>query len=319
MNSFGRIFKLTIYGTSHNPEIGLVIDGCPVGLGISENDFYEDILRRTTGAQGTSSRLEEDNVHIKSGVFNGYTDGTPMVICFYNNNIKSSDYDFDGFFRPGHADFTANIKYKSFNNPFGGGQFSGRMTLPLVSAGVIAKKIISKISINANLIHNNILDEILKLEKDSIGGIVQCNVSELPIGLGEPFFDGLESLISHAIFSIPGVKAIEFGEGIKSAYMRGSEYNDTYIGINGQTHTNNSGGINGGISNGNELYFRVFFRPAASIAKSQETLNFKTGKIQNFELKGRHDACYVIRTPVIVEAMTAIVLADLLLLSKIYR
>jgi chorismate synthase len=289
---------------------------------ISENDFTEDILRRKSGGIASTSRTETDLPVVRSGLYKGKTNGTPLLIGFKNNDADSSEYEFDGFYRPGHADFTANIKYSGFNDPNGGGQFSGRMTLPVVAAGVIAKKIIPYIKINAKILSagdcENIDQKIESLEKqlDSIGGIIQCNITNVPAGLGEPFFDSVESLISHAVFSIPGAKAIEFGEGIKSASLLGSEYNDVFIDESGKTLTNNSGGINGGISNGNDLFFRVYFRPASSIGKKQKTLNFKTGKPEDFEIKGRHDKCFALRTPVIVEAVTAIVLADLMLLHK---
>lgn len=322
MNSFGRILKVTLYGTSHNTEIGIVIDGCPAGIGINPKDFENDLARRSPKTLGTTSRIEEDTPIIKSGVYNGYTNGSPLVISFLNKNINTSDYNFEGFYRPGHADLTSYIKYNGYNDPNGGGQSSGRMTLPIVAAGVVAKKIINNIVIQGELLTttgpNNIEDEIKKAynENNSIGGIVICNVSGVPIGLGEPFFDSIESLISHAIFSIPGAKAIEFGEGIKSSQMKGSEFNDMYINKEGKTHTNNNGGINGGISNGNDIYFKVYFKPTPSIGKSQTTLNFVSNDMQNFEIKGRHDVCYAIRTPVIVEALTALVIADLFLLSK---
>ncbi|MDR2009074.1 MAG: chorismate synthase [Bacteroidales bacterium] len=321
MNTFGRIFRISIYGTSHNSELGILIDGCPPGMEISIEEFSEEILRRSSGQQGTTPRQEDDIPFIKSGIYNGRTNGTPLLISFKNNNFKSADYEFGGFCRPGHADFAAAAKYKNFNDPNGGGQFSGRMTLPLVAAGVIAKKIIPDVEIKAEIYSigntRNINHEIedAKKQLDSLGGIVQCNISGINPGLGEPFFDSVESLISHAVFSIPGVKAIEFGEGIRSASMRGSVFNDVFIDKSGKTGTNNSGGINGGITNGNDIYFRVYFRPASSIGKRQKTLNFETGEIQDFELKGRHDTCYVLRTPVIVEAVAAIVLADLTLLS----
>ena len=317
MNSFGRIFRLSIYGESHGPEVGVLIDGCPVGIRVSEDDFIGDIYRRAAGEKGSTTRIESDNPIIKSGIFNGYTDGSPILISFENRNENSSDYDFDGFFRPGHADFTANRKYKGYNNPNGGGHFSGRLTLPIVAAGVVAKKILEKYKIEAKLLkvggNINIEAEIEKAiqENDSVGGVVECRISNVQISLGEPFFDSIESLISHAVYAIPGVKAIEFGEGIKSASMRGSEFNDSIINALGTTETNNAGGINGGISNGNDIYFKVFFKPTSSIGKTQNTFNFNTDKIEPFKVKGRHDVCYALRTPVIVEAIAAIVLADL--------
>lgn len=323
MNSFGRIFRISIYGESHGPEIGLIVDGCPPGLSLQESDFITDISRRKSGAEGTTARFENDSASIKSGVYKGYTTGAPILISFANENFKTDDYNFDGFMRPGHADYTALKKYKGYNDISGAGHFSGRLTLALVAAGCVAKKIISSVNISANLIsvggESDTLSIISKMraEEDSVGGIIECRINNLPVGYGEPFFDSVESLISHAIFSIPGAKAIEFGEGIKSASMKGSEYNDVYTDISGKTLTNHSGGINGGISNGNEIYFRVFFKPTSSIGKSQKTLNFKTQKIEDFKISGRHDSCYVLRTPVIVEAIAAIVLADLKLIAGV--
>ncbi|HNQ67327.1 MAG TPA: chorismate synthase [Bacteroidales bacterium] len=321
MNSFGRIFRINIYGESHGYEIGVIIDGCPAGISLHESDFITDISRRKSGTEGTTARFENDTASIKSGVYKGFTTGAPILISFTNEDIKTEDYNFDGFFRPGHADFTAYKKYNGYNDPSGAGHFSGRLTLALVAAGCVAKKVISDVHISANLIsvggESDILASVNKIrnEEDSAGGIIECRMNNLPVGLGEPFFDSVESLISHAIFSIPGAKAIEFGEGIKSSSMKGSEFNDVYTDIYGKTHTNNCGGINGGITNGNELYFRVFFKPASSIGKSQKSFNFNSHKIEEFKIEGRHDSCYVLRTPVIVEAIAAVVMADLKLIA----
>jgi len=322
MNSFGRIFRISIYGESHGPEVGVVIDGCPPGISIQESDFKDDIIRRAPGKAGTTTRIESDKPRFKSGIYKGYTSGSPLAISFLNENTISKDYAFEGFHRPGHADFTASAKYKGFNNPAGSGHFSGRLTLPLVAAGVIAKKIIPEININAELIKaggsENIESAINKAleDNDSIGGVVLCKVNGLKAGYGEPFFDSVESIISHAAFSIPGLKAIEFGNGIEAANTKGSEFNDTFISQSGKTKTNNSGGINGGITNSNELYFKLYFKPSSSIRKSQKTMNFKTGFIEEFSISGRHDACYAQRVPVVVEAITAIVLADLVLIAN---
>lgn len=320
MNTFGNLFKITLFGESHGAEIGILIDGCPAGIPISAEDFTFDIERRKTGALGTSPRTESDIPEIASGIYRGYSTGAPILIRFRNENVRDDDYSFDGFFRPGHADYSAYRKYNGYNNPLGGGQFSGRMTLPLVAAGCIAKKIISGISISAQLkpeCLNNV--ETALANNDSAGGIVECRVSNLQAGIGEPFFYGLESVISQAIFSIPGVKAIEFGNGIASAKMLGSEYNDCIVSADGHTATNNCGGINGGISNGNDITFCTYFHPTPSIGKPQETFNFNTMQVQELTVKGRHDACFALRTPVIVEAMTAIVLADMIMVAKSQR
>lgn len=321
MNSFGRIFRISIYGESHGSEIGVLIDGCPPGISLMESDFITDILRRKSGAFGTTTRIENDVPLIKSGVYNGFTSGAPILISVTNEDARKKDYVSDGLLRPGHADFTALKKYKAYNDPNGGGHFSGRLTLPLVIAGCIAKKILDGIQISASVISVGGSNDIMAVvndsvsENDSVGGIIECKINNLICGLGEPLFDSIESLISHAVFSIPGAKAIEFGEGIKSASVKGSEFNDMYEDSNGKTFTNNNGGINGGISNGNEIFFRVFFKPASSIGKKQKSINFKTNKPEEFTISGRHDSCYVLRTPVIVEAVAAIVLADLMIIG----
>jgi len=323
MNSFGTIFKISIFGESHGANVGVVIDGVPAGLLINSKDFIIDLDRRKSGAKGTTSRKEEDVPNVISGVFNNHTTGTPITILFSNSNINSKDYDFlKEFHRPGHADFVTSKKFKGFDDYRGGGHSSGRITLGLVAAGVIAKKIISPIKIESKIIEvggdvniEEAVEKALK-EKDSIGGIIQCTAKNMPIGIGEPFFDSLESVLSHIIFSIPAIKGIEFGAGFAAAKMKGSEHNDCYIDTIGKTRTNNAGGINGGISNGNDLVFKVAVKPTSSIQKIQNTMNFKTGKMSDLNIPGRHDACIALRMPVIVEAATAIALADLLMLDK---
>ena len=320
MNSFGNIFRITLYGESHGKEIGVVVDGCPTGIPLSENDLLPDIQRRKAGGYASSTRTERDIPEIRSGIYRGYTTGAPIMIAFPNENFCDEDYQFDGFFRPGHADYAAYRKYNGYNNPLGGGQFSGRMTLPLVAAGCIAKKLIPTIDISAQILPECMANvEKALANNDSAGGIVECRIRNLEAGIGEPFFDSLESLISHAIFSIPGAKAIEFGNGIASASMFGSEYNDCIVSSDGKTATNNCGGINGGISNGNEIVFRTYFHPTPSISKKQKTFNFNSLKVEDLEIHGRHDTCFALRTPVIVEALVAIVLADLTLISKATR
>ena len=259
---------------------------------------------------------------IISGILNEKTTGSPITILFKNKDIISKDYETIKYLpRPGHADMTGWQKYGGFNDFRGGGHFSGRLTAGLVSAGVIAKKILAPVKIEGDLLESggkkdiNKAIEIAIKKKDSIGALVECKTKGLPSGLGEPFFDSLESLISHMVFSIPGIKGIEFGAGFLSAAMYGSEYNDEILELSGKTKTNNSGGINGGISNGNELVYRVAVRPTASIGKVQRTINLKTGKKEEIAVKGRHDACIALRIPVILEAATAIVLADLMLLE----
>lgn len=322
MNTFGRLFRINIYGESHGKQVGVLIDGCPAGLPISEEDFKDDLLRRKSGAKGTTPRIEDDLPNIESGVFNGYTTGAPILISFYNKNTKSEDYkELFNFPRPGHADFTAKMKFGGFNDFRGGGHFSGRLTLGLVAAGIIAKKLIHPVSIQANLIEaggksnvENAVDNAIKND-DSIGGIIECITENIWVGLGEPFFDSVESLLSHMVFSIPAIKGIEFGSGFSAAKMFGSEHNDQLIDSTGKTITNFAGGINGGITNGNPLIFRVAVKPTSSISKSQKTININTGQQEELIVRGRHDACIALRVPVVLEAVTAIVLADLMLLE----
>ncbi|MFH2143594.1 MAG: chorismate synthase [Bacteroidota bacterium] len=323
MNTFGTIFKISVFGESHGKSLGIVIDNCPPGIKISENDFTEDIKRRKGGTKGTTPRVEEDIPEFLSGIYNGYTTGSPISIIFNNNNIKSSDYtSLKNTPRPGHVDFTAEKKYNGYADPRGSGHFSGRLTLPIVAAGVIAKKICGKIKFQAALIEAGGSGDIQKAinhaieNQDSIGGIIECKINKLPVGLGEPYFNSVESLISQLVFSIPAIKAIEFGSGFKSATMFGSEHNDAFISTDGKTLTNHSGGINGGLTNGNELIFRVAVKPASSISKTQETLNMATGKTEKINISGRHDVCIALRVPVIIEAVAAIVLADLIMIDN---
>lgn len=327
MNSFGQIFRIHIFGESHGPCVGITIDGCPPGILLTEKDFIADIERRKGGIQkGTTPRKEDDMPIFMSGIFNNKTTGAPLTIIFENKNIQSKDYEKQTAIpRPGHADFVAHYKYKGFEDYRGGGHFSGRLTLPLVAAGVIAKKILlshhEKIKIKASIIEiageKDIEKGLQKAidAKDSVGGIIECKVQGLPIGLGEPFFNSLESLISHIIFAIPAVRGIEFGTGFKAAQMFGSEHNDAIINEKGKTTTNHAGGITGGLSNGSELLFRIAIKPTSSTPKTQQTFNTASQQIENFTIQGRHDLCIALRVPVVVEAVTAIVLADCLLID----
>ena len=342
MNTFGTNFRVSIFGESHGPMVGVTVDGVFAGIPLSEEDFYDDILRRKPGIPGTTPRLEADAPEILSGVYDGHTTGAPLTVVFRNENTRPEDYEaFREHPRPGHADFTANLKFGGYNDPRGGGHFSGRLTLGIVAAGVIAKRMVHFANIQARLIevggstNPNAWSTLLGAaaeDGDSLGGIVECVAEGLPIGLGEPFWDSVESKVSHAIFAIPGVRGIEFGDGFEASAMRGSEHNDPFPehhchhddpdhqcchGEGGCHHeegeehhccgrhkhiqpplTNHAGGVNGGITNGNPLVFRVAFKPSSSIAKGGIT--------------GRHDVCFALRTPVVVEAMTAIVLADFL-------
>jgi chorismate synthase len=323
MNSFGRIFKISIFGESHGKAVGIVVDGCPPGITLAEKDLEADLARRKSGARGTTPRREDDIPIFLSGVHDGNTTGSPIAVIFHNADVISSDYDmFKDVPRPGHANFVAKKKYDGFSDIRGGGHFSGRLTLGLVTAGVIAKKIINPIDVKANLIEaggeKNIDKAIQKAieNNDSIGGIIECRSVNMPVGLGEPFFDSVESLISHLVYSIPGVKAIEFGSGFKAAAMTGIQHNDPIISISGKTKTNHAGGINGGITNSNDLVFRIAVKPTASISKTQHTINTKMAEMVDLEVNGRHDLCIALRIPVIVEAATAVVLADLMMISK---
>jgi chorismate synthase len=328
MNSFGRIFRVSIFGESHGESVGINIDGCPAGLSLKTEDFLTDIERRKGGTQkGTTPRKEDDLPIFKSGIFNDLTTGAPVTILFENNNTRSTDYAKQRAFpRPGHADLVASQKFGGFEDYRGGGHFSGRLTVALVAAGVIAKKLLSYaghgIKAEASILEiGGERDQEKGLQraidaKDSIGGIVECKVSGLPAGLGEPFFDSAESLISHAVFAIPAIRGVEFGTGFAAARMFGSQHNDAILDNTGKTRTNHAGGIVGGITNGNDLVFRIAVKPTSSTPKEQETLNLETGTVQPFSVKGRHDLCIALRVPVVLEAVTAIVLADLLLLER---
>ena len=328
MNSFGRFFRITIFGESHGPSVAIIIDGCPPGLPLTAEDFTIDIDRRKPGAKGTTPRKEEDTPEFLSGIFNDHTTGAPITISFKNGNTRSGDYEKQRAVpRPGHADLVAEQKFYGFQDYRGGGHFSGRLTVAIVAAGVVAKKIISSnnsgknVTINASILEIGGEKDIEKgLQKaidakDSIGGIIECRVSNLPTGLGEPFFDSAESLLSHAVFSIPAVRGIEFGTGFAAARMFGSEHNDAIENVDGTTRTNHAGGIVGGLTNGNEMVFRIAVKPTSSTPKEQETLNFDTNTIEPFSVKGRHDLCIALRVPVILEAVTAIVITDLLLIK----
>jgi chorismate synthase len=323
MNSFGRLFRVHIFGESHGDGVGVCIDGCPEGVSLSPDDFVTDLSRRKSGARGTTPRIETDMPEILSGIYKGCTTGAPVTILFRNENTRSSDYErFIAMPRPGHADFSGYTKFNGFNDPRGGGHFSGRVTLGIVSAGVIAKKIIAPVNIEATLVKvggsvdiQSKIEEVLS-ENDSVGGLIHCRISGLSAGIGNPFFDSIESVLAHILFSIPGVKGVEFGAGFAAANMKGSEHNDPFISSTGETVTNNAGGINGGISNGNDISINVAVKPTSSIGKEQQTFNFETKKMDVLKAGGRHDACIALRIPVIVEAASAIALTDLMFAKK---
>ncbi len=335
MNSFGRIFRISVFGESHGACVGVVIDGCPAGLALNEADFAADLERRKGGqGKGTTPRKEDDTPIFKSGVFNGKTTGFPITILFENKNTRSEDYEKQRSIpRPGHADWVAHQKFGGYEDYRGGGHFSARLTTGIVAAGVIAKKLLT-LGLSANEDKNipiSITASITEIggeqdtekglqkaieAKDSVGGIIECVVKGMPVGLGEPYFDSLESVLAQIVFAIPAVRGIEFGTGFAATKMFGSEHNDAIEAMSGKTRTNHAGGIVGGISNGNDLVFRIAVKPTSSTPQKQNSLNWDTGKTEDFSVKGRHDLCVALRAPVIVEAVTAIALADFMLLSQ---
>jgi chorismate synthase len=328
MNSFGRIFRVHIFGESHGECVGITIDGCPAGLSLLPEDLLPDLERRKGGKQkGTTPRQEEDYPVFKSGIFNGKTTGFPITILFENKNTRSEDYNKQRSFpRPGHADWVAHEKFGGNEDYRGGGHFSARLTTGIVAAGAIAKKLMPAIIIAAavtEIAGEKDLNKGLQKgidAKDSVGGIITCTVNGLPVGLGEPYFDSVESVLSHILFAIPAVRGVEFGTGFAAATMFGSQHNDAIEDASGKTKTNHAGGVVGGITNGNELIFRLAVKPTSSTPKEQNSLNWDTGAAENFSIKGRHDLCVALRAPVIVEAVTALVLADFMMLeNKIKR
>jgi len=324
MNTFGRIYRISIFGESHGPSVGITVDGCPAGLELAAADFEIDMERRKGGMQkGTTPRKEDDVPVFLSGIFNGKTTGAPITIVFENKNTRSADYEKQRAVpRPGHADMVAHQKFGGYEDYRGGGHFSGRLTACLVAAGIIAKKLLQSVKVTASIIEvggeKDVEAGLQKAidAKDSVGGIIECRVENLPFGVGEPFFDSVESQISHAVFAIPAVRGIEFGTGFAAARMFGSTHNDPIIDANGKTKTNHAGGIVGGITNGNELVFRIAIKPTSSTPKEQESWNWADERMENFSIKGRHDLCIALRVPPVLEAVTAIVLADLMLIEQ---
>lgn len=323
MNTFGVVFRVSVFGESHGPAIGVTVDGCSPGIPLKVEDFEADLARRRSGRKGTTPRKESDIPEIISGLKDGITTGAPVTIITRNVEMNSSAYDdVLSLPRPGHADYVSTVKYSGFSDHRGGGHFSGRITWGLVVAGVIAKKILHPLNVNATLIEAGGSDDIEKAVNDavesgdSIGGIIECRVTNTVVGLGEPFFYSAESAISQIIFSIPAVKGIEFGSGFVSAKMRGSAHNDPFVDKTGKTSTNNAGGINGGITNGNELIFRIVVKPTSSTGTEQKTFDFRKGEMASLKVVGRHDACIALRVPVIAEAASAIALADLFMIDR---
>jgi chorismate synthase len=356
-NSIGELFRITSFGESHGKCIGIIVDGCPAGLPVKEEDIQKEIEKRKPGMAGTTGRLERDKVEIYSGVFNGFTTGAPICLLLRNEDIDSTEYINNRMKpRPGHADYTAFMKYGGFNDYRGGGRFSGRITAGFVMAGAIAKILLSTINVEVlahtveiggliaekqdlDVIRDNVsknyircadlksaeemtaLIEEAKSMGDSIGGVIEGIAINLPVGLGEPVFDTLEGDLSKALFAIPAVKGVEFGSGMASAAIKGSENNDSFMLDNGRivTRTNNSGGILGGISNGMPLELRVAIKPTASISKRQQTVDMSKFEEVEVSIKGRHDSCIVPRAVVVVEAMIAIVLCDFAMRAGLLR
>ena len=322
MNTFGHLFRLSIWGESHGAQIGVTLDGVPPGLPLAESDFEADLARRRAGAAGTTPRRERDLPRIVSGLYRGRTTGAPLTVTFSNDDTRSEEYAAAALhFRPSHADATAFRKFGGFNDPRGGGHFSGRLTLTLVAAGVVAKKMLPdtvrfetrpiEIGGCTDPAH---FDEVLQraaADRDSVGGIVECRVQGIPAGLGEPFFDSAESVIAHLLFAVPAVKGVEFGSGFAGARLRGSQHNDPILDAAGRTATNHAGGIVGGITNGNELIVRAALKPTPSIGREQLTYNHETDRTEPLTIRGRHDVCIALRATVVVEAAVAIALADL--------
>jgi chorismate synthase len=352
-NSFGRLFRLTTFGESHGKALGAIVEGCPAGLELDEEKIRQEMQRRKPGqSKITTQRKEEDEIEILSGVFEGKTTGTPIGIVIQNADQKSKDYShIADKFRPSHADYTYFEKY-GIRDYRGGGRSSARETAARVAGGAIAKQFLAakgvKIQafvsqvgdltleksyqeLNLDLAEDNIvrcpdpemaekminLIDSVRLDRDTIGGVITCVIKNCPPGLGEPVFDRLHAELGKAMLSINAVKGFEYGSGFDGVKMRGSQHNDTFVKEGEQVHTltNHSGGIQGGISNGEDIYFRVAFKPVATIMQDQESLN-EAGETVTVSGKGRHDPCVVPRAVPIVEAMAALVIADYLLLSK---
>ncbi|MCU0400427.1 MAG: chorismate synthase [Algoriphagus sp.] len=352
-NSFGRLFRITTFGESHGKALGAIVEGCPAGLEIDEEKIRLEMQRRKPGqSKITTQRKEEDEIEILSGVFEGKSTGTPIGIVIKNADQKSKDYShIADKFRPSHADYTYFEKY-GIRDYRGGGRSSARETAARVAGGAIAKQFLATkgiqiqayvsqvgdltlqktyTSLNLDLAEDNIvrcpdpemadqmiaLIDSVRLERDTIGGVVSCVIKNCPPGLGEPVFDRLHAELGKAMLSINAVKGFEYGSGFEGVKMRGSQHNDSIVNEAGKIHTttNHSGGIQGGISNGEDIYFRVAFKPVATIMQDQESVN-EAGEAVTVSGKGRHDPCVVPRAVPIVEAMAALVLADFLLISK---
>ena len=327
MNTFGKLFQVTLYGESHQQAIGVVVDGVIPGTEINEDVIKEALALRRPGAIGTTARVEMDEFKITSGVFNGRATGSPIHIMIENQDVISKDYEhLKTHPRPGHADFVAMKKYLGFHDYRGGGRFSGRLTAALVAAGSIAKM----------MLPYNFKHELISLgtckdpsqfdayitsigqEGDSVGGRIKVTIENVPIGLGEPMFHKLDATITQMLMSIPAVKLVSFGDTLDLLEAKGSAFNDVIIDETGKTKTNHSGGITGGISNGNPIVIDVFVKPTSSIQKSQETFDFSDQKVAPLQAQGRHDVAIARRAGIVIENTVAIVLADMFILHKVY-
>lgn len=320
-NSFGNRLRITIFGASHAVEVGVLVEGVPAGVVLPPEAFMRDIERRRPKRCGETPRHEADVPTIEGLDAEGRTTGEVLRIAFSNSNIRSADYShLRRQPRPSHADLVQMRKYGDAYDIAGGGIASGRMTVALVAAGVVAKALLEGAEFKTRLIEvggvsdEAQFDDIISraaADGDSVGGVVECRIRGLNYPLGEPFFDSVESVMAHLLFSIPAVKGVEFGDGFASARKRGSERNDMIVSESGATYTNNEGGINGGIANGNDIVVRVAIKPTPSIAQEQMTFDFDRGEVSPLVIGGRHDACIARRAAVVVEAMAAVALADL--------
>ncbi|MCW3994567.1 MAG: chorismate synthase [Candidatus Bathyarchaeota archaeon] len=356
-NSIGKEFIVTSFGESHGKVVGVVVDGCPAGLPLSEADFQEELDRRIPAERKiVSARIEKDNVKILSGVFNGFATGAPIAVMVENKETNSNDYEaIKDLPRPGHSDYPARIKYGGFNDYRGGGRFSGRITVALILAGVIAKKLLNRYNVDvlaytiaignikstkkftAEEIRKNRsqastrcpdlscaerMEEAIiaaKAAGDSVGGVVECIALNMPVGVGEPLFDALDADLAKAVFAIPAVKGVEFGAGFRAAELMGSQNNDAFLVEGGKvvTATENAGGVLGGLSNGMPIELRVAIKPTPSIAKEQRTVNLSAMENASITVKGRHDPCVVPKAVPAIEAVVAITLADHMIRSGV--
>ncbi|MCK9233577.1 MAG: chorismate synthase [Acholeplasmataceae bacterium] len=329
MNSLGKIFKINIYGESHGKSLGVLIEGMPVGVKIDDALIKKDLKRRMPSHFSETKRKEKDHYTVESGVYNGYTTGTPLLFRVENNAFKSEHYQkYQEIHRPSHIDFVAKKKYHGYQNLPGSGHFSGRLTIGLVIAGALAKMILTKVIIKTELVQVGALKDLTKLEQylktietlnETVGAVLKTTISNVEIGLGEPFFGGADSLISQALFSIPSIKGVSIGKGFKSASFLGSDYLDSFINEEGKTKTNHSGGIVGGITNGNDLIINTITRPISSLKKPLETFDFTKKKMTSLTIEGDHDFFIGERIKVVIENTILAVLLDLSLQNKLLK